>query len=133
MNLTNGNKLPLVIIMDCLNGYFVAPAIDCLGESLMKAPNGGAIASFASSGLTVPEGQHEMGQRLFQSLHGGQSIALGDATRLAKAATTDIDCPPHVDPLRRSHDEDQVSKKRVEVSTTCVSGWAHQSADALSV
>ncbi len=91
MNLTNGNKLPLVIVMDCLNGYFVAPAIDCIGESLMKAPNGGAVASFASSGLTIPDGQHEMGQRLFQSLYAGQSIALGDATRLAKAATTDID------------------------------------------
>jgi len=91
MNLTNGNKLPLVIVMDCLNGYFVAPAIDCIGESLMKSPNGGAVASFASSGLTVPEGQHEMGQRLFRSLYGGQSMALGDATRLAKAGTTDID------------------------------------------
>jgi hypothetical protein len=91
MNLTNGNKLPLVIVMDCLNGYFVAPAIDCIGESLMRAPNGGAVASFASSGLTIPDGQHEMGQRLFQVLYGGQSIALGDATRLAKAATTDID------------------------------------------
>ena len=31
MNLTNGNKLPLVIVMDCLNGYFIAPAIDCIG------------------------------------------------------------------------------------------------------
>jgi hypothetical protein len=91
MNLTNGNKLPLVIVMDCLNGYFVAPAIDCIGESLMKAPNGGAVASFASSGLTIPDGQHEMGQRLFQALYGGQSMALGDATRLAKAATADID------------------------------------------
>jgi hypothetical protein len=91
MNLTNGNKLPLVIVMDCLNGYFVAPAIDCIGESLMKAPNGGAVASFASSGLTLPEGQHEMGQRLFQALYAGQPTALGDATRLAKVATNDVD------------------------------------------
>ncbi len=91
MNLSNGNKLPLVIVMDCLNGYFVAPAIDCIGESLMKAPNGGAVASFASSGLTIPTGQHEMGQKLFQLLYSGAPIALGDATRQAKAATTDID------------------------------------------
>jgi len=32
-----------------------------------------------------------MGQRLFQALYGSQSMTLGDATRLAKAATTDID------------------------------------------
>ena len=89
--LTNGNKLPLVIVMDCLNGYFVAPGIDCLSESLLKAPNGGAVASFSSSGLTIPIGQHEMGQQLFQLLYSGAPMTLGDATRQAKLATNDID------------------------------------------
>jgi hypothetical protein len=89
--LTNGNKLPLVIVMDCLNGYFVAPSIDCLSESLLKAPNGGAVASFSSSGLTIPIGQHEMGLQLFQLLYSGAPMALGDATRQAKQATNDID------------------------------------------
>jgi hypothetical protein len=89
--LTNGNKLPLVIVMDCLNGYFVAPNLDCIGESLLKAPNGGSVASFVSSGLTIPDGQHAMGQKLFELLYGGQPIALGDATRQAKSATTDLD------------------------------------------
>jgi hypothetical protein len=89
--LTNGNRLPLVVVMDCLNGYFVAPNIDCLSEALMKAPNGGAVASFSSSGLTIPIGQHAMGQQLFNLLYTGAPMALGDATRQAKAATTDID------------------------------------------
>jgi hypothetical protein len=91
MALTNGNQLPLVVVMDCLNGYFVAPNLDCIGESLLKAPNGGSVASFVSSGLTIPDGQHAMGQRLFQLLYGAQPMALGDATRLAKLATTDLD------------------------------------------
>jgi hypothetical protein len=89
--LTNGNRLPLVVVMDCLNGYFVAPNIDCVSEALMKAPNGGAVASFSSSGLTIPIGQHEMGQQLFSLLYSGAPMTLGDATRQAKAATTDID------------------------------------------
>ncbi len=91
MALTNGNKLSLVIVMDCLNGYFIAPPIECISEALMKAPNGGAVASFSSSGLTIPIGQHEMGQQLFSLLYSGPPIALGDATRQAKAATTDLD------------------------------------------
>jgi hypothetical protein len=91
MALTNGNKLPLVIVMDCLNGYFASPPIDCLSEALVKAPNGGAVASFSSSGLTIPTGQHQMGQTLFQLLYSGPPIALGDATRQAKSATTDTD------------------------------------------
>ena len=33
MALTNGNKLPLVVVMDCLNGYFAAPN---LGDPTMK-------------------------------------------------------------------------------------------------
>src|SRR5881396_252507 len=78
MALTNGNKLPLVVVMDCLNGYFAAPNLDCIGESLLKAPNGGSVAGFVSSGLTIPDGQHAMGQRLFQLLYGAQPIALGD-------------------------------------------------------
>ncbi len=89
--LTNGNKLPLVIVMNCLNGYFIAPSLDCISEALMKAPNGGAVASFSSSGETIPIGQQEMGLQLFSLLYSGPSIALGDATRQAKGATTDID------------------------------------------
>src|SRR5262249_723374 len=89
--LTNGNKLPLVIIMDCLNGNFVYPFADCVAEAFLKAPNGGAVASFASSGLTVPTGQHEMGNRLFELIYHGPPIAIGDATRQAKAATNDYD------------------------------------------
>jgi hypothetical protein len=91
MALTNGNKLSVVVVMDCLNGYFVAPPIDCISEALMKAPNGGAVASFSSSGLTIPIGQHEMGQQLFSLLYSGPPIALGDATRQAKGATNDLD------------------------------------------
>lgn len=89
--LTNGNKLPFVVVMDCLNGYFHDTFLVSMSESLLKAPSGGAVAAFASSGLTLPEGQHAMSQQLYILLYGGQSIPLGDAIKTAKAATTDID------------------------------------------
>lgn len=89
--LTNGNRLSFVVVMDCLNGFFADPSLQSLAESLLKAPNGGAVASFASSGLTIPDGQHDMGLRMFQLLYGGSSIAIGDASRQAKTATNDID------------------------------------------
>jgi hypothetical protein len=89
--LTNGNRLPFVVVMDCLNGYFADPSLQSLSEAFLQAPNGGAVASFASSGLTIPDGQHEMGLRMFQLLYGGASIPIGDASRQAKAATTDRD------------------------------------------
>ncbi len=93
--LNNGNKLPFVVVMDCLNGFFSEPfpelVLQGLAESLMKAPNGGAVASFASSGLTVADPQHQMGQQMFQLLYQGPSIPIGDASRQSKTATNDLD------------------------------------------
>lgn len=89
--LTNGNRLPFVVVMDCLNGFFADPSLLSVSEALLQAPNGGAVASFASSGLTIPDGQHEMGLRMFQLLYGGASIPIGDASRQAKTATNDRD------------------------------------------
>ncbi len=89
--LTNGNRLSFVVVMDCLNGYFDDPSLVSLAESFLAAPNGGAVASFASSGLTIPIGQHEMGFKMFQLLYSGSPMAIGDASRQAKSATADID------------------------------------------
>jgi hypothetical protein len=77
--------------MDCLNGYFADPSLESLAETLVEASNGGAVAVFASSGLTIPNGQHAMGLQMFQLLYSGSSIAIGDASRQAKIATTDPD------------------------------------------
>ena len=41
--------------MTCLNGYFQDPAMDSLAEALMKSEKGGAIAVWASSGMTTTE------------------------------------------------------------------------------
>ena len=94
MALTNGNKLPFVVVMDCLNGFFTVPQASgqSLAEALVKAPNGGAVASFASSGLTIPDGQHAMGQVMFNLLYGHPTtIPIGDASRQSKAFTSDQD------------------------------------------
>ena len=91
--LTNGNKLSFVVVMDCLNGYFQDPTLLSLSEALVKAPQGGAVAAFASSGLTLPDGQHEMSEQLYTLIYGAgaQPIALGDAIKIAKGSTFDVD------------------------------------------
>jgi len=89
--LLNGNKLSLVVVMDCLNGYFQDPTLLSMSEALLEAPNGGAVAAFASSGLTFPDGQHEMSDQLYNLIYGTQPIALGDAIKIAKGDTNDFD------------------------------------------
>ena len=91
INASANLPLSFVVVMDCLNGYFQDPVLQGLAEALLNAPNGGAVAVFASSGLTVPDGQHAMATQLYTLLYGSQSVPLGDAVKVAKGATTDID------------------------------------------
>ena len=89
--LANGNKLPFVIVTDCLNGYYHDPTFLSLAEAFLKAPGGGAVAVFASSGLTTTFGQRQMELELYRQLYGSQPLPVGDAIRIAKAASTDFD------------------------------------------
>jgi len=91
--LTNG-ELPLFVMMTCLNGYFQDASLESLAESLMKAERGGAIAVWASSGLTIPSAQSAMTKQAFETLFDagdGQTVMLGEITSRAKAAVHDSD------------------------------------------
>ncbi|MGA9772858.1 MAG: C25 family cysteine peptidase [Blastocatellia bacterium] len=82
--LGNTQNLSLFVTMTCLNGYFADPAVDSLAESLMKA-DGGAMAVWASTGMTLPEGQTLMNQEAYRQLFAG-GLTLGQAMAKAKAA-----------------------------------------------
>lgn len=89
--LTNGNRLPLFVMMTCLNGVFQDAYSDSLSEGLMKAQQGGSVAVWASSGMTEPSAQDAINQELYRQLFNGQGATLGDAVRAAKLATGDTD------------------------------------------
>ena len=91
MALTNGNRLPVVVALNCLNGYFHDVYTLSLAEALLKAPNGGAVAVWASSTLTEPDQQALMGHELFSNLFNAQNLTLGQAVARAKFAATDPD------------------------------------------
>ncbi|MFC2111583.1 C25 family cysteine peptidase, partial [Bacteroidota bacterium] len=46
-NLTNGNKLPVVISIDCNSGEF--NTAECLAENFLRKSNGGAVGVFAAA------------------------------------------------------------------------------------
>jgi len=90
--LSNGNRLPVFVGLNCLNGYFHDVFTESLAEALLKAPNGGAVAVWASSTLTQPDQQALMGRALFQQLFRTDvNLTLGDAVGRAKAAAIDPD------------------------------------------
>jgi len=77
---------PLVLTLNCLNGYFVAPAYDSLAESLIKAEGRGGIAAFSPSGLSLDGPAHQYHRALMAELTGGTHTRLGDAILAAQAA-----------------------------------------------
>jgi hypothetical protein len=79
------------MLMTCLNGYSHDAYIDSLGEALLKAPQGGAVAVWASAGFTESEPQFQMNQQLYGALFAGASPRLGDAIRAAKLTVADSD------------------------------------------
>ena len=90
--LVNGNRLPLFVMMTCLNGYYEGTGLDSLAESVLKAEGGGAYAVWASSGMTEPAAQSEANRELYRIIFAeGDAVRLGDAVRRAKAATADRD------------------------------------------
>ena len=89
--LTNGNRSSLFVMMTCLNGYADDAYIDSLAEIVLKNPQGGAFAVWASSGITEPAGQAQMNGQLYQLLVGSHPTTLGDAVRQAKMSTADLD------------------------------------------
>jgi hypothetical protein len=91
--LTNGIRLPFFINMTAFNGLFtdVYSPYGSLAKTLLNAKNGGAVAVWASSGLTDPQGQTSMDEALIQLLFNGKGLTLGEAAAKAKAFTEDQD------------------------------------------
>jgi len=89
--LLNGERLPFFVNMTCLNGFFQAPYGDSLAEVLLKAVQGGAVAVWASSGMTEPDKQAVMNQELIKLLFNGQGLTIGEAAMRAKRVVSDND------------------------------------------
>jgi hypothetical protein len=62
-----------------------------LAKSIMLAPSGGAVAAWASSGLTDSPGQSLLDQAMVSALYGSQSLTIGEAAAVAKRAVTVLD------------------------------------------
>jgi hypothetical protein len=87
---TNTNRLTVFTMMTCYNGFFQDAVNDSLAESLLKAP-GGAVAVWASTALTEPDGQTTIDQEFYRQIFAAQPATLGDASRAAKLTTSDSD------------------------------------------
>ena len=89
--LSNGDRLPFFLLMDCLNGFFHDVYTQSLAESLLLAPKGGAVAVWASSGFTGAASQATMDQSLLRNISQNPATPLAEAIRNAKLGIVDPD------------------------------------------
>lgn len=89
--LTNSDRQPFVVAMNCLNGYYHDLFTFSLAEALLENPNGGAIGVWASSALSGTSGQLAVNLDFNRRIFGPQPITVGDAVIQAKQATANGD------------------------------------------
>jgi len=91
-SLSNGDGLPIFLMMTCLTGYFHDAQFDSLAEALVRTEKGGAVAVWASTGLTVSSDQGVMDRALFKRLfEANNGETLGEAVMEAKSASLNKD------------------------------------------
>ena len=80
------SQQPLMLTLNCLNGYFVAPAFDSLSEAYLKAEGRGTVGAFSPSGLSLDAPAHQFHRALMAELTNGTHARLGDAVLAAQSA-----------------------------------------------
>src|SRR3569623_1500496 len=85
-NLSNGDRLPMLLSMTCYSAPFDNPTEDSIGEKFLREPNKGAVAVFAASWRNSPQPGYSR-VLLEQLLPPGTTV--GDAIVEAKSKLTD--------------------------------------------
>ena len=85
----NRGRFPIFTTFTCLNGYFNHPDVNALAESLLIAPNGGAVAAIAPSSRTTTFQQFQVANVFFTQLLSGEVTTIGEALQMAKQANAE--------------------------------------------
>ncbi len=72
-------RQPILLTMNCLNGYFHFPYFGSLSEELLKTEGKGVIAAFSPSGLSLNTPAQRLHQAMLDALFSGKHTRLGDA------------------------------------------------------
>ena len=78
----NNSKLPFMMTMTCLVGYFHHPTATSMGEELLLNPNGGVVAALVPTSESLASDQTELATNVYGHLFGdagtvGEAIMLG--------------------------------------------------------
>jgi hypothetical protein len=82
--LSNLDRLPVILSMTCLDGYWLFPSTDGLMETMLRAANGGSVASFSPTGLGVSTGHDRLERGFLDAVFQQGVLRLGEAAQAGK-------------------------------------------------
>jgi hypothetical protein len=80
---------PLLVTMNCWNGYFIGATYESMAEAFVKAEGRGAIAAFSPSGLSLDTPAHLFHRALMAEVVSARHARLGDAVLAAQRTYAD--------------------------------------------
>lgn len=89
--LRNRERLPVLFTVTCLSGFFEHPTTPSLGEALLRAKNGGAVAALVPSSAALLNDQRVLAAGLAEALAASGDAAprtLGEAVLQAQSGLT---------------------------------------------
>jgi hypothetical protein len=79
LRLANGPKQPIFSVSTCWVGGFATPGFNTLGKLLVNQADGGGVAVWAPSGLSLNGPAVTLDGLVFQAMFGGTPQRAGDA------------------------------------------------------
>jgi hypothetical protein len=85
--INNGSMLPVVLSLDCLDGYWIHPTNQpSLAELFLTSSNRGAVSTFSPTGLGLAFGHDVLADGFYTTFFNNGNWELGPATLSAKLA-----------------------------------------------
>jgi hypothetical protein len=85
-SINNSSRLPVLLSMDCLDGYWLYPGQSGLVEELVRAESKGVVSAFAPTGLGVATGHDALQRGFYQAVFQGDIKLFGPAVLAGKLA-----------------------------------------------
>lgn len=75
--LSNSGTLPLILALDCFNGFFASPDVECLAEKIIVEKNNGAVCFIGPSGTGYNLESQIFGEEVYKVLFDDNGEKIG--------------------------------------------------------
>lgn len=99
--LRSTERLPLLLVLSCFNGYFDAPVEPSMAESFLRLPNSGVIGMISATRLTFGSGNDSLNRMMFDDIFLRNMRSLGEIAFLSKTRLLAVEGMSHLETMQQ--------------------------------